>query len=305
MAVMVFAYAAFANPSLVQERVYKFATEGPAQLGLVFMDVQPQGIDVAVAALIAQLEGKSVTRAVLQGGLNHLLARALASGKYNGKVQVKVIAMTNSIYQVGMFASATVYAQSKGGVGANVGGVQSEMLGHAVVASTVAFSVFTTAIFFITDITLGLFAALLPLFIVVYFFGKIGKGMMQAWLKVIISLIFTKLFACVVLGVCFQLLVIIPGLALMVTGKQAVLGIAYYNPIFALISTLWLCIFFLKQVPSYASAIAGVSVMSMYELGHSMSHAGVGGETGLGKPPGGGKKPPSKPNHPNQGGGAA
>ena len=28
--------------------------------------------------------------------------------------------------------------------------------------------------------------------------------------------------------------------------------------------------------------------MSVYELSHSMGHAGLGGETGLGKPPGAG-----------------
>ena len=264
MGVVVLAYAAFANPGGVQKQVFEFATEAPAQLGLIFMDTTPQGLDIAVATLIAALKGekeKMNWRGLGQAAVNQALTRALASGKYTGKVQVKMISITNAVYQVGMFASAKTYREGSGDQG-----VQSQLYGHALVASTVAFSVFTTAIFFITDITLGLFAALLPLFLVLLVFGKMGQGMLQAWLKVMISLIFTKLFACVVLGVCFQLLILIPGLTLvgdLVTGATtpatSTYGIAYYNSVFALISTLWLCIFFLKQVPGYFLAAQSCS----------------------------------------------
>ena len=261
MGVVVLAYAAFANPGGVQKRVFEFSTEAPAQLGLIFMDTTPQGLDIAVATLIAKLKGENAVGAFVQSGMNQLLTRALASGKYTGKVQVKMISIVNAVYQVGMFASAKTYRE---GIGDQ--GVQSQLYGHALVASTVAFSVFTTAIFFITDISIGLFAALLPLFLVLLVFGKMGQGMLQAWLKVMISLIFTKLFACVVLGVCFQLLILIPGLTLVgdligkVTGNAPVsVEMAYYNSVFALISTLWLCIFFLKQVPGYFLAAQSCS----------------------------------------------
>ena len=38
--------------------------------------------------------------------------------------------------------------------------------------------------------------------------------------------------------------------------------------------SLWLCIYFLKQVPGYAAAITGITVNSAYEMGHSIEHAG-------------------------------
>ena len=248
------AYAAFANPGFLQERLYKFATEVPAQLGLKFVDVVPIILDKNQAKL--QLGGAAAS---------YVLGRITGQGKYSNELQTKVGLNADSVFYMGIKISNNFYNHGDAGKSE-----QNTMIGHAVAASTLVFVVLVTALFFITDISLGLFIALLPLFVMVYFFGKIGQGMLMAYIKTILTFMFTILFAAIVVGVCSLLLVIIPGLSAVADGANPISGRTAY----AFIATLWVCIVFLKFVPQYAANITGITVNSAYEMGHSIEHAG-------------------------------
>ena len=115
---------------------------------------------------------------------------------------------------------------------------------------------------------------------------------MQAWIKVMLNCMFTILFTSMVLGVCFYLFTVMPALQAITsmvvsmlgqtggTGLGSMITGAMNDPARAdgvwemFLLSIWLCIFFLKQVPGYAAAITGITVNSAYELGHSIEHAG-------------------------------
>ena len=126
---------------------------------------------------------------------------------------------------------------------------------------------------------------------------------MQAWIKIMLNCMFTILFASMVLGVCFYLFTVMPGLQMIASLVNGVLGAlggdiakelgsgegrGIFGGIGAALTaksdgygvtemfllSLWLCIYFLKQVPGYAAAITGITVNSAYEMGHSIEHAG-------------------------------
>ena len=119
---------------------------------------------------------------------------------------------------------------------------------------------------------------------------------MQAWIKIMLNCMFTILFTSMILGVCFYIFTTMPGLQIVANLVQGVLGgigssigdganlfgniagevkasYGYGVPEMFMLS-IWLCIYFLKQVPGYAAAITGITINSAYELSHSIEHAG-------------------------------
>ena len=124
---------------------------------------------------------------------------------------------------------------------------------------------------------------------------------MQAWIKIMLNCMFTILFTSMVLGVCFYLFTVMPALQAITSMVGSVLGQGGQGSLFDALKTganddailemfllsIWLCIYFLKQVPGYAAAITGITVNSAYEMGHSIEHAGFA-------PKGKGDKPKPK-----------
>lgn len=270
MAAVLFAILAFKYPQVVQKNVYKYATEVPSTLGMLFLKKAPDG-----------------KNGPFSWG---------SSGGVQKQVHRKVAGVVDAVYGVGY-----MYANTLFGVGAAAKDSQTELSAQAVVVTTLVFTVTATGLFFISYIGLGMYCALLPLFVVLYLFGKIGKGLFMAWVKTVIAFMFTILFASIVLGVCYELLVatmglarvegllkmalgaIAPDLAKSIWGPDVGLSAEAvdYATATTFIAALWLCIFFLKQVPQYAANIAGVVTSSMYEFGHAMAHAGYGGDTNM------------------------
>ena len=118
-----------------------------------------------------------------------------------------------------------------------------------------------------------------------------------------LNCMFTILFTSMVLGVCFYLFTVMPGLQMIASlvngvlgqlggdiakelsggiGKDILGGISAaltaksdgYGVTEMFMLSIWLCIYFLKQVPGYAAAITGITINSAYEMGHSIEHAG-------------------------------